>query len=289
MISKGEKAAAAMNVREAVAAATATLMAASDTPRLDAELLMAHALRLPREDLLLHALDREPPAAFDALVARRLAHEPVAYITGRRAFWTIEVEVGPGVLIPRPDSETLIEAALAIFGRAGPVSILDLGTGPGSLLLAALDQWPGATGLGVDRSERALGFAQRNAERLGLADRARFQRGDWGEGIDARFDLVLCNPPYVDTGTSLPPEVALWEPAEALLAGPEGLDLYRRLAPQIGRLIAPGGAACVEIGAGQEKAAGTLFAEQGFTISSRPDLNRVPRCLILRVEAAEAA
>ena len=148
--------------------------------------------------MLLGRLDEDAPAAFEPLLARRLAHEPVAYISGRRAFWTIELEVGPGVLIPRPDSETLIEAAVEHFGAAGPRSVLDLGTGPGTLLLAALDQWPGAVGLGVDSSEAALDFARRNAERLGLADRARFRLGDWAEGVDERFDLILCNPPYVE-------------------------------------------------------------------------------------------
>src|SRR5690349_16108760 len=141
-----------MRVREALAEAAARLAAVSETARLDAELLMAHALGVVRETLLLHHLDDAAPAAFDALVARRLAHEPVAYLTGRRAFWTIELEVGPGVLIPRPDSETLIEAAIAHFGERGPQRILDLGTGPGTLLLAALGQWPAATGLGIDAS-----------------------------------------------------------------------------------------------------------------------------------------
>ena len=152
-----------MRVRETIAAAASRLEGVSETPRLDAELLMAHALDCSREQMLLAALDRETPDAFESLLARRLAHEPVAYITGRRAFWTIELEVGPGVLIPRPDSETLIEAAVARFGKAGPATVLDLGTGPGTLLLAALAEWPAATGLGVDRSEVALAYARRHA------------------------------------------------------------------------------------------------------------------------------
>ena len=152
-----------MKVREALADAAVRLAAVSDTARLDAELLMAHALGVARDDLLLRRLDGEAPAAFEPLVARRRAHEPVAYITGRRAFWTIELSVGPGVLVPRPDSETLIEAAIAHFGARTPARILDLGTGPGTLLLAALDQWPEATGLGVDASEAALAWARRNA------------------------------------------------------------------------------------------------------------------------------
>ena len=243
---------------------------------------MAHAFGCSREELLLGRLDGPAPADFGGLIERRLSHEPLAYIVGRRAFWTIELEVGPGVLIPRPDSETLIEAAVENFGDAGPGTILDLGTGPGTLLLAALDQWPGASGLGVDMSEAALAFARRNAERLGFGARARFARGDWGEGLDRRFDLVLCNPPYVEAGATLAPEVARWEPAEALYGGADGLDAYRRLASKLGGWLAPGGAACVEIGAGQLEAAGALFAAHGFTVSSRRDLNSIARCLVLR-------
>jgi release factor glutamine methyltransferase len=273
-----------LTVRGALAAATAQLASVSDSPRLDAELLMAHALGISREEMLLQHRDRPAPPAFAPLLGRRLVHEPVAYITGRRAFWTIELEVGPGALIPRPDSETLIEAAVALFGEPGPATILDLGTGPGTLLLAALAQWPGARGLGVDRSERALALAGRNAERLRLAGRAAFRIGDWGERLDERFDLILVNPPYVEAGARLAPEVAEWEPAEALYAGEDGLDAYRVLAPQLPRLLEPGGAACVEIGAGQEAAARSLFAASEFTISSRRDLNDVDRCLILRLD-----
>lgn len=270
-----------MKVREAIAAAARRLAGASDTPRLDAELLMAEALGIDREALLLSRLDEEAPPAFEPLVARREAGEPIAYITGRRDFWTIELEVGPGVLIPRPESETLIEAALEHFGAAGPKRVLDLGTGPGTLLLAALAQWPGASGIGIDRSERALGLARANAERLGLAGRARLQSGDWGEGLDERFDLVLCNPPYVEAGAALARDIFEFEPHEALFAGADGLDDYRRLAPEIPRLLAPGGIACVEIGAGQEAAAAALFEARGLSASSRRDLAGHVRCLLL--------
>ena len=271
-----------MRVREALAAASQRLAAWSETPRLDAELLMARALGVEREVLLLSRLDEETPEAFEPLLRRREAGEPVAYITGRRAFWTIEVEVGPGALIPRPDSETLIEAAVEHFGEEGPATILDLGTGPGSLLLAALDQWPEARGVGVDRSDAALAMARANAERLGLAGRAEFRPGDWAEGLDARFDLILCNPPYVETGAALPRDVAEWEPHEALFAGPGGLDDYRRLAPEIPRLLAPAGIGCIEIGAAQEAAVSSLFRHQGFTVATRRDLAGRPRCLVVR-------
>jgi release factor glutamine methyltransferase len=270
-----------MRRKDALAAAAARLAPHSVTPRLDAELLMAHALGLDREETLLADQDCESPGAFDALLARREAGEPVAYITGRRGFWTIELEVGPGVLVPRPDSECLIEAALAHFGEAGPKRILDLGTGPGTLLLAALDQWPGATGLGIDASRAALDYARRNAERLGLSERAAFRKGDWAQGLEERFDLVLCNPPYVETGAGLPRDVVDWEPPEALFAAEDGLSEYRRLAPQIPRLLAPGGLACLELGAGRCDAVTALFEGSGLTVSSRRDLRNIERCLLL--------
>jgi release factor glutamine methyltransferase len=270
-----------MTVREALAAAAARLAPVSGTPRLDAELLLAEALGVSREAMLLSRLDEAAPAQFEALLERRLDHEPVAYILGRRAFWTIEIEVGPGVLVPRPDSETLIEAALAHFRDAAPATILDLGTGPGTLLLAALDQWPEATGLGIDSSVAALDYARRNAERLGLFGRAEFRHGDWARGLEGRFDLVLCNPPYVEEGAELPRDVSQWEPASALYAGPDGLDDYRRLAPVMPALLGPGGIACVEIGAGQAGAAAGLFAAHGLGVTVRRDLAGRDRCLCL--------
>lgn len=269
------------SVSAALAAATARLAPHSDTPRLDAELLMAHALDMERETMLLGDRAREVPPAFETLVVRREAGEPVAYITGHRGFWTIGLEVGPGVLVPRPDSETLIEAAVAHFGAAGPKRILDLGAGPGTLLLAALDQWPNSTGLGVDSSETALDYARRNADRLGLSGRAAFRKGDWAEGVEERFDLILCNPPYVESAADLPRDVALWEPAEALFAAADGLSEYRRLAPEIPRLLAPGGLACLELGAGQRDAVAILFEGSGLTLSSLRDLKNIERCLML--------
>ncbi len=268
-------------MREAIAAAAARLAGVGDTPRLDAELLMAHALGVAREEMLLRRLGEPAPAAFAALVERRAAHEPVAYIIGRRAFWTIELEVGPGVLIPRPDSETLLETAIEHFAARGPATVLDLGTGPGTLLLAALDQWRGARGVGVDRSERALALARENAGRLGLSGRAHFRSGDWGDGLNERFDLILCNPPYVEEAADLPRDVRGWEPHEALFAGPEGLDDYRRLAPQVRRLLSPGGIACIEIGATQEAAVRALFEAEGFAVRTRNDLSGRARCLVL--------
>lgn len=267
-----------MTVRKALADAAAQLAAVTDTPRLDAELLLAHALGITRERLLLDPPPTVPPA-FAGLVTRRLSHEPVAYLTGTRAFWTIELAVGPGVLIPRPDSETLLEAALARFGTRGPATILDLGTGPGTLLLAALDQWPGAVGVGIDVSETALDYARANADRLGLADRARFVAGGW-RGSGDRFDLILCNPPYVAGGDELAREVRDHEPAAALFAGADGLDAYRALAPLLPAQLAAGGVACLEIGAGQAAAVTALLAATGLAVVLRRDLAGHDRCLV---------
>jgi release factor glutamine methyltransferase len=241
---------------------------------------MAHALGTTREQLLLRHLDDPAPAAFAALVERRLAHEPIAYITGTRDFWTISLSVGPGVLIPRPDSETLIEAAIEHFAGGAPATILDLGTGPGTLLLAALAQWPEAHGLGVDASAQAVDYALRNAQLLDLANRASFRIGDWASGIDGQFDLVLCNPPYIGTGETLPADVRDHEPGAALFAGPDGLDDYRVIATQLPRLIAPGGMAAIEIGATQAMMVSELLTAQGLRVAIRRDLAGRDRCLV---------
>jgi release factor glutamine methyltransferase len=270
-----------MKLREALAAATARLRNSSDTPRLDSELLMARSLGTERETMLLREMEREAPAGFETLVARREGGEPIAYIIGRRAFWTIEIGVGPAVLIPRPDSETLIEAAVQYFAGRSPGEILDLGTGSGALLLAALDQWPEARGVGIDRSEAALEVASANAARLGISERAEFRSGDWGEGLEQVFDLILCNPPYVATDADLPIDVAGWEPHEALFAEADGLGEYRRIAPTLPDLLAPGGIACVEIGHSQESQVAALFDAVGLVVSVRNDLGGHARCLEL--------
>ena len=264
-----------------IAEAAKRLAAVSDTPMLDAELLLAHALGIQREQLLLRPPTDIPPE-FGQLIARRAAGEPVAYIIGKRAFWTIEVEVTPDVLIPRPDSETLIDAAVAHFhGRDGPKCILDLGTGSGALLLAALDQWPQATALGVDNSPAALAVAQRNADRLGMSDRAELRTGDWADGIAERFDLILCNPPYVATAAELGPGVSEHEPHAALFAGADGLDAIRILAPQFPHLLNPGGLAAVEIGFDQADSASTLLARDGLAACVAHDLAGRARAILL--------
>lgn len=269
------------SVRLALNEAARALEPVSDSPRLDAELLMAHALGVSREAMILRHVGDTAPEALEALVRRRLNHEPVAYITGSRAFWTIDLAVGPGVLIPRPDSETLIEAAIEYFGARAPERILDLGTGPGTLLLAALAEWPESRGLGIDASETALDYAQRNADTLGLAARAGFQRGDWAQGIEARFDLILANPPYIGTDEPLPEQVRQYEPGSALFAGAEGLDDYRRIIPDLRRLLAPGGAAVLEIGWTQAESVSAIARKCGFAVTLYKDLGGRPRALLL--------
>lgn len=273
-------------VGAALRIAAERLSEASDTPRLDAELLMAHALGISRSRMLLHAMRDPVPEGFAALVERRLSHEPVAYIVGRQEFYGLDLEVTPNTLIPRGDSETLIEAARGIFaGCDPPRRILDLGTGTGALLLAALDQWRDAQGIGLDASVRAVEVARRNAARLGMGERTRIEPGDWTEagwtGPLGRFDLVLCNPPYIEADAALDPDVAGYEPHCALFAGPEGLDDYRILAPLVRELLQPEGAAIFEIGHRQAEDVSALFAVEGFAVTLHRDLAGRPRALVV--------
>lgn len=268
-----------MSVRAAIAAAAARF-GDSATPRLDAELLMARALGVTRQDVLLGA-DRAVPPGFAALVDRRAGGEPIAYILGTRDFWDVTLAVTPAVLIPRPDSETLIEAAIEAFcGTPGPARVLDLGTGSGALLIAALRVWPAATGVGIDRSNAALAVAQTNGDAL-VGDRAAWRPGGW-EGTGEAFDLILCNPPYIADDEPLSREVAEHEPHGALFAGADGLDDYRALAPLLSAQLTDGGIACIEIGATQAAAVSALLAGCGLRASLRHDLAGLPRCLVAR-------
>ena len=266
------------DARTALARA-AERFAFSPTARLDADLLLAHALGIERHALLLD-LTRPVPNGFWSLVERRARQEPVAYITGTRGFWTLDLMVGPGALVPRVDSETLVDAALRHFRGQPPAALLDLGTGPGTLLLALLDEWRDAKGLGVDRSAAALDYAVANAAACGMADRARFVRGDWANGLSGRFDCIVTNPPYIGTVEPLSPEVRDYEPGTALFAGPDGLDDYRRLVPELRRLLAPGGAAVIEIGHEQAGAVTALLVDQGFAVTLHRDLGGRPRALL---------
>lgn len=267
-------------------ASEALLAATRRIDRFDAELLLAHMVGEERLAMLAGA-DRDIDFdAFDALVTRRAGGEPVAYITGHREFWSLDLLVSPAVLIPRPDSETLVDAALAARRDRAPATILDLGTGSGALLLAGLREWPNARGLGVDASAAALAVARANAERLGLARRAAFALGDWGKGLRERFDLIFCNPPYVESDTALSPEV-MREPASALFAGADGLDDYRRIVPQLPGLLRSGGVACLEIGHTQAAAVLALAAAAGLEGIIRHDLAGRDRCLVLRMATVD--
>jgi len=264
-----------------ITVAQALRSAAQRIDRFDAEVLLAAVLGVERGDLLLQSDASFSPEAFEKHVVRRATGEPVAYITGHREFWSLDLLVSPAVLIPRPDSETLIEAALAACNNRPPATILDLGTGSGALLLAALSEWPHATGLGVDASPAALAVAADNARRLGFADRADFAPGDWGQGLGQRFDLILSNPPYVEDAADLAPDVRDHEPAAALFAGVDGLAAYRMLVPQLPGLLNRGGVAVLEIGSGQAAAVSQVAAAMGFVIALRRDLAGHNRCLVL--------
>jgi len=270
-------------VAAALRAAAERLGATSDTARLDAEVLMAHALGVSRSDLLLRHMRDAPPPGFAPLVERRLRHEPVAYITGVQEFFGLPFAVSPAVLIPRADSEVLVERALE-HGAARRV--LDCGTGSGALLLAVLANLPGASGTGIDRSAQALAVARRNARTLGLEPRAQMVLADWdvpgwAGALDPPFDLILANPPYVEADAALAPSVAAHEPAGALFAGDEGLDAYRSLVPQLPALLAPGGMALVEIGAAQAEAVGAIARDAGFAVTGLRDLGGRDRVLEL--------
>ena len=273
-----------MTVAEAIREATAQLAATSDTARLDAELLMAHALGVTRSDLLLRHMQAAPPPQFAALVTRRAGHEPVAYILGRQEFRGLDLAVNAHVLIPRGDSECMVEAALAAAPNA--LRVLDCGTGSGALLLAVLDALPQAEGTGIDASADALAVAQHNAVSLGLGARTRMLLRDWtcsGWADDlGPFDLILANPPYVEDDAPLDPAVREHEPAGALFSGPEGLDDYRLLVPQLPALLAAGGVAVLEIGASQADAVSAIAGAAGFTVELHRDLADRPRALVLR-------
>jgi len=215
----------------------------------------------------------------------RLAHHPVARLLDRREFWGLPFQLDPETLVPRPDTETLVAAALRwLGGRLGPLQILDLGTGSGCLLVALLHEWPDATGLGIDRSFGAARTARRNAERNGVGDRAVFAVGDWGVALGARFDLVVSNPPYIPTGDigGLAPEVRVHDPVAALDGGADGLTAYRTILAQAGRLLRPGGTIVLEVGIGQADPVCRLAEAAALTtVEIARDLAGIERALVL--------
>lgn len=264
-----------MTIADTLREAATRLAPTSDTARLDAEVLMAHALGVTRTDVLLRHMRDAVPDGFAPLVDRRMAHEPVAYITGSQEFYGLDLIVNPAVLIPRGDTETLVEAAHEAFaGRPAPARILDLGTGSGALLLAALSLWPKAEGIAIERSAPALAVARANGARHAPA--ARFIEGDWtkpdwSKGL-GQFDLILSNPPYVEDAADLAPSVRAHEPATALFSGADGLDDYRILVPQLPGLLTENGLAIIEIGWTQAAAVCAIAHDADLTSRVHPDL-----------------
>jgi len=267
-------------------AETARALAAAGVPepRREAQVLLGHALRAGREAILGHPerpLDAAAAARLAAAAERRRRREPTAYILGVREFWSLEFVVSPATLIPRPDSETVVALALDLAGD-GVARVLDLGTGSGCLLLAVLAERPRAVGVGVDASPAALAVAAENARRLGLAARARLVAGDWGAALSGAFDLILCNPPYVPRAEwpALAPEVAAHEPEPALVCGDDPLAAYRRLGPDLARLLTPTGVAVVEVAMGRADAVARLLAGHGLAaVARRRDLAGIERAL----------
>ncbi|WP_421708399.1 peptide chain release factor N(5)-glutamine methyltransferase [Algihabitans sp.] len=274
-------------VATALSAATRRLKAAGvEQPRRDARLLLSDALGLAPERTLVEPdrpIGESEWAVFQAFVERRAAREPVSRILGRREFWGLTFRISPDTLDPRPDSETLIEVALErLSDRRAPSRLLDLGTGSGCLLLALLSELPNAVGLGLDISTGAVAVARGNALDLGLSGRAGFGVADWTAGVTGPFDLVLCNPPYIARDAALEPEVADYDPPNALYAGSDGLTAYRRLLPTLSPLLAPEGCVLLELGAGQADAVAALGEAAGFSdMTLRADLSGTLRCLAL--------
>jgi release factor glutamine methyltransferase len=277
-------------VGTALQAAVGRLFAAGiDTARLDARLLLGDVLRLETADLVAHP-ERPLAAAefgrFRNLIERRCRHQPVSQLLARREFWGLSFRVTADTLIPRPETEIVVEAALAgLADRAQAVRILDLGTGTGCLLLGLLHELPRATGMGIDRSPAALAVARANAEALGLVERAEFRLGNWTDRLTASFDLIVSNPPYISTSDMdrLEPEVARHEPRLALHGGWDGLDCYRAIAGGLAGILHPDGRLLLEIGADQGDSVAAIFAAGGFRCTDRrDDLAGLPRCLVLQ-------
>jgi release factor glutamine methyltransferase len=307
------------SVREVLARGAARLQAAGiESARLDARVLLSYALGIPSDALFPADAGENQVERFESLIARRAAREPLAYITGRKEFWSLDFEVGPGVLIPRPETETLVEAALRRFpDAAAPLDVLDMGTGSGCLLIAFLKERRNARGLGIDTSEVALAYARRNATRHGLAVRCSFEeaisqsRHQGHQGGPARkarmddswcpwclggqlplrshdsgdkFDVILANPPYLtnEEFAASMPEIRDYEPRQALAAGGDGLAAMRAFVPGFVRLLAPAGLAFLEIGAGEAGKVAEIVMAAGLEVrQSVSDLSGIPRCLVI--------
>jgi release factor glutamine methyltransferase len=262
------------------------------TPELDARLLVAHALGLDHAALAAQSSRSLTAGEADLIArsgARRLAGEPVARILGAKEFWGLAFKLDPATLVPRPETETVVEAALAALGRdrgaAAAIKIADFGTGCGALLLALLSELTCARGIGTDVSEGALACARGNAAALGLAARAAFIACDFGAALKGPFDLIVSNPPYVarDAIASLPPEVRDFDPRRALDGGPDALDAYRSIATMAQPLLAPDALLVLELGIGQLDAVGCILAGAGLAVGhAQPDLSGIPRAVVAR-------
>jgi release factor glutamine methyltransferase len=260
-----------------------------DSPDIDARILIGHALGLDHAALAAggeRTLNATQAATAASLALRRLAHEPVARIIGVKEFWGLTFALGPTTLVPRPETETVVEAALAILDRNKTLRIADLGTGTGALLIALLSELPGGTGAGTDLSASALDVAKENAIRARVSDRAIFILCDFSDALAGSFDCIVSNPPYIKTRdiAELAPDVRNYDPRLALDGGDDGLASYRRIAAGAKRLLKPDGALIVELGAGQEDAVAGIMAAHGLKAESpaRRDLAGIPRALTLR-------
>jgi release factor glutamine methyltransferase len=274
-----------VNRADALALAVARLEDATvDTPALDAKRLLLHAEQIESASLMASPdAQMRAQSAYDSMIMRRCTGEPVSKILGYRDFWTHRFITSPDVLDPRPDTETLIEAALELFPRTAPLRILDLGTGSGCILLTLLSEFANSTGIGVDVSQAALAVAERNAQAMKLTHRADFIEADWFTGLDETFDLVVSNPPYISTTEkdTLAPEVADWDPEAALFAGMDGLQAYREITSGVSAALKPDGTVLFEIGIGQARPVVSLLEGAGFwRISSRRDLGGIERCIV---------
>lgn len=260
------------------------LKADLETPRREAQLLLSVVMAVPVTELMLSPDRRVTPeeaGRYAAFLERRAGREPFAYIAGRRDFWSLELEVTPATLIPRPDTETLVETAVKLAGHpSAPVRVLDLGTGSGAVLLAVLSELTRAEGLGVDVSPQALEVARRNALRAGLGARARFAISSWWSHVTEPFDLVLSNPPYIPSGeiAGLEADVRAYEPRLALDGGPDGLGAYRAIVAGVMPRLSPLGALAVEVGAGQAGDVAALMRGAGLDFTAiRRDLSGIER------------
>ncbi|MDX5330694.1 MAG: peptide chain release factor N(5)-glutamine methyltransferase [Caulobacteraceae bacterium] len=265
-------------------------------PVIDARLLVEAAADATRVDIVTdphRALTDAQAATLEDYLSRRERREPVSHILGRKGFWKIMLQVTPDVLTPRPDTECVVDAVLKATGEFDRLSILDLGVGSGAILLAILAERPNAKGLGIDVSEEALAVARDNAAHLGLGGRCALLRGDWTEGLaEEQFDIVTANPPYIASEVieTLEPEVRVHEPRLALDGGADGLDAYRRLAPEILRVLKPGGRFAVEIGYDQKAAVEALFKDAGaLEVITQQDLAGLDRVVLGKKSPLETA